>query len=252
MGGWAPLAAFLRRQRRWSNQLTPSPCTRPSLTLCNKQVTSFWQFIVLRMLTGIAVGGVFPLVFSLLGDLFPATQRSAMASLVQIAMGLGIGGGQMVAGTLGPMTNWRLPFVIVAAPAVLLALVMVLTTREPPRCGISHGFGCGAGSPIVEAAGRCAAATPLASLIPPQHNYALYSIERRGAFEEALKHQYAEGIAYEETISWAKARQALRAPSNWVLILQAVPGCLPWGVIQTYMNDYLSQVGGGGGVYGGY
>jgi hypothetical protein len=36
---------------------------------------------------------------------------------------------------------------------------------------------------------------------------------------------------------------ALRAPSNWVLVLQAVPGCLPWGVMQTYLNDYLSQVG---------
>lgn len=53
------------------------------------------------MLTGVAVGGVFPLIFSLLGDLFPASQRAAMASLVQIATGLGIGGGQMVAGLIG-------------------------------------------------------------------------------------------------------------------------------------------------------
>jgi hypothetical protein len=64
----------------------------------------------------------------------------------------------------------------------------------------------------------------------------------RGAFEEALRHQYAEGHAYEETISWAKAKQALRSPSNWVLITQAIPGCLPWGMMQTYFNDYLSQV----------
>ncbi|KAI8473562.1 MAG: major facilitator superfamily domain-containing protein, partial [Monoraphidium minutum] len=163
--------------------------------LCTYFVTTFWQFFALRMLTGVAVGGAFPLVFSLLADLFPATQRAAMASLVQIAMGLGIGVGQMVAGILGPATNWRLPFVLVAAPALLLALVMVLVTREPPR----------------------------------------------GAFEEALRHQYAEGVPYEETISWAKAKQALAAPSNWVLIWQAVPGCLPWGVMQTYLNDYLSQ-----------
>jgi MFS family permease len=42
-----------------------------------------------------AVGGCFPLVFSLLGDLFPVSQRSAMAALVQIAVGAGIGGGQV-------------------------------------------------------------------------------------------------------------------------------------------------------------
>ncbi|KIZ04154.1 major facilitator superfamily MFS-1 [Monoraphidium neglectum] len=163
--------------------------------LCTYFVTTFWQFLVLRMLTGVAVGGVFPLVFSLLGDLFPATQRAAMASLLQIATGLGIGAGQFIAGIVGPATNWRIPFVLVAAPALLLALIMVATTREPPR----------------------------------------------GAFEEALRHQYAEGHAYEETISWAKAKQALRSPSNWVLITQAIPGCLPWGMMQTYFNDYLSQ-----------
>ena len=96
-------------------------------------MTRFWQFLALRMMTGIAVGGVFPLVFSLLGDLFPATQRAAMASLVQIATGRGIGLGQLVAGVLGPVTNWRLPFVLVAAPALLLAVIMLATTREPPR-----------------------------------------------------------------------------------------------------------------------
>jgi MFS family permease len=67
-------------------------------------VTTFWQFLVLRMLTGVAVGGVFPLVFSLLGDLFPATQRAAMASLLQIATGLGIGAGQVRARA----PRWRL------------------------------------------------------------------------------------------------------------------------------------------------
>jgi hypothetical protein len=72
---------------------------------------------------------------------------------------------------------------------------------------------------------------------------ALSAAARRGAYEEALQHQIAEGGAYEETITWSKARAALRAPSNLVLILQAVPGCLPWGVIGAYLNDYFSQVG---------
>lgn len=26
-----------------------------------------------------------------------------------------------------------------------------------------------------------------------------------------------------------------------VLLLQGLPGCLPWGVIQTYITDYLHQ-----------
>lgn len=59
------------------------------------QVTELWQFFVVRMLTGISVGGCFPLVFSLLGDLFPVSQRAAMSAIVQIAVGGGIGGGQV-------------------------------------------------------------------------------------------------------------------------------------------------------------
>jgi MFS family permease len=47
------------------------------------------------MLTGIAVGGSFPLVFSLLGDLYPSSARAGMSAAVQIATGLGIGGGQV-------------------------------------------------------------------------------------------------------------------------------------------------------------
>lgn len=60
-----------------------------------RQVTELWQFFLVRMLTGISVGGCFPLVFSLLGDLFPVSQRAAMAAIVQIAVGGGIGGGQV-------------------------------------------------------------------------------------------------------------------------------------------------------------
>lgn len=61
-------------------------------------------------------------------------------------------------------------------------------------------------------------------------------------YEDALKGAISEGRPYDEHITWAKAKTALRARSNLLLILQAVPGCLPWGVIGTYLNDYLSQV----------
>jgi MFS family permease len=50
------------------------------------------------MLTGVAVGGIIPLVYSLLGDLFPITRRNAMAALVQMAIGAGISGGQVRGG----------------------------------------------------------------------------------------------------------------------------------------------------------
>lgn len=64
-------------------------------------VRNYWELLVLRLLTGISLGGIFPLVFSLLGDLFAPSQRAFVAALVQIAMGIGMSLGQLIAGVLG-------------------------------------------------------------------------------------------------------------------------------------------------------
>ena len=47
-------------------------------------VKRYWQLLVLRIMTGISVGGTFPLVFSLVGDLFYVTQRANVAAGVQV------------------------------------------------------------------------------------------------------------------------------------------------------------------------
>ncbi|CAG9464093.1 unnamed protein product [Pedinophyceae sp. YPF-701] len=96
-------------------------------------VTRFWQFFVLRLMTGLAVGGCFPLAFSLLSDLVPAQHRPLASSAVQLSTGAGLAVGQAIAGFLGPWVGWRVPFVVVGIPSVALAALMLLTVREPAR-----------------------------------------------------------------------------------------------------------------------
>ena len=64
-------------------------------------VRHYWQLLVLRLMTGVSLGGILPLILSLLGDLFPADQRSAVAALVQLSTGFGMAVGQMIAGFVG-------------------------------------------------------------------------------------------------------------------------------------------------------
>lgn len=64
-------------------------------------VKRYWQLLVLRIMTGISVGGTFPLVFSLVGDLFYVTQRANVAAGVQLATGIGFAAGQAIAGFVG-------------------------------------------------------------------------------------------------------------------------------------------------------
>ncbi len=66
-----------------------------------------------RVMTGISIGGSIPVIYSVLGDLYPANQRSAIAAVIATGTGLGMGIGQVIAGSLD---SWRLPFVIVAIP----------------------------------------------------------------------------------------------------------------------------------------
>jgi predicted MFS family arabinose efflux permease len=94
---------------------------------------TYEQFFWLRALTGLGIGGVFPLVYSLIGDYFQPRMRPAATAAFGLAMGLGIALGQGLAGFLSEIAGWRLPFLIVAAPNFVLAPLFLATIREPQR-----------------------------------------------------------------------------------------------------------------------
>ena len=53
---------------------------------------------------------------------------------------------------------------------------------------------------------------------------------------------YASGAyQYSERISLRKAAGLARTRSNLAVVLQGLPGSLPWGVLITFLNDFLSQ-----------
>lgn len=91
------------------------------------------EFFWMRALTGVGIGGASPLIYSLLGDLFPPAQRGRASSLFFLSSGIGIMAGQIMAGLVGPRLGWRLPFVLVAVPSLVLALVFFAFVREPAR-----------------------------------------------------------------------------------------------------------------------
>ena len=98
-------------------------------------VRGYGGLLAVRTLTGLAVGGVPPLLYSLVGDLWPPRHRAKATAAVQVALGAGLALGQVVAGFLGPLWGWRAPFVVVAAPSVGVAVLMLLTCPDPPRGG---------------------------------------------------------------------------------------------------------------------
>ncbi len=94
---------------------------------------SYTQLFWYRALTGIGLGGAMPIIYSLLGDYFPADRRAAASAVIGLAIGLGIALGQLLAGFLGPVYGWRLPFILVALPNFVLALLYSRLAKEPVR-----------------------------------------------------------------------------------------------------------------------
>lgn len=72
-------------------------------------VTRFWELLVVRIATGISLGGTMPLVFSLMADLFHESQRPTVAAGVQLALGLGLAMGQAIAAFAGGAPTLQKP-----------------------------------------------------------------------------------------------------------------------------------------------
>ncbi len=110
------------------------PCMATALA------TDYRWFFALRILTGIGVGATFPLVFSMIGDLFDSKRRSMATAVVTTAIAVGnilgiVLGGYTVGIPAGQFTGWRLSFLLASAPNVILIILFALLVPEPARGG---------------------------------------------------------------------------------------------------------------------
>lgn len=114
--------------------------------------TSFWQLFLARAGVGAAEACLAPAGFSLIADYFSRQRLPRAMSVFMLGPSLG-GGLALIAGgvvigsaatlaqwfpLLSGLATWQLTFVMVGAPGLLLAAVL-LTVREPPRVSAGKG-----------------------------------------------------------------------------------------------------------------
>ena len=100
--------------------------------------TSFMTLFLARMGVGIGEAGGSPPSQSLVSDYFPPERRALALGVLYLYIPLGFVVGFALGGWLGETLGWRLAFVAIGLPGVLLAIVLRLTLAEPPR-GFSEG-----------------------------------------------------------------------------------------------------------------
>ncbi len=94
---------------------------------------NFWQLFLMRAGVGVGEAGGSPPAHSIISDIFPANKRATALSIYS----LGIYGGSLIGyvagGYLASAFSWRVAFVVVGLPGVLLAFLIRFLIHEPPR-----------------------------------------------------------------------------------------------------------------------
>ncbi|TFH39844.1 MAG: MFS transporter, partial [Chrysiogenales bacterium] len=106
------------------------PCLLTGFKFFTMDINSF---ILLRVLTGIGIGGIYPISFSLISDYFREEHRATASAWLGVAWALGAMAGQSLAGYLTNSYGWRIAFILAAAPNFPLAIAFAFYAREPER-----------------------------------------------------------------------------------------------------------------------
>ena len=105
--------------------------------LCGAAYNYLTLFIA-RSATGVGEAGGSPPSHSLISDYFPVSQRATALAVYAMSVPIGTSIGSVASGWGNVYLGWRMTFVMVGLPGLLVALLVWLTIKEPPR-GYSDG-----------------------------------------------------------------------------------------------------------------
>jgi predicted MFS family arabinose efflux permease len=94
---------------------------------------SIGSFALLRVLSGIGLGGIYPVTYSILADFFKEEHRATASAWITLAWSIGAVLGVSLAGYLTNIHGWRISFILIGAPNIPLALFFALYARDPER-----------------------------------------------------------------------------------------------------------------------
>lgn len=186
-----------------------------------------------------------------------------------------------VAGFLGPTFGWRLPFLIVSVPALCCAATVLFTVQDPERGGMEQAFlemketmrntmdenddhmefmptsrtaqketemkqlnstsasddgnNFNTLTPLSPAGGRRRSNDSQQIKVGEENSCEKGPL--RALKSSALQQFYRNAI--QPTMK--SMRVLLSTPTVTLSFLQGPPGCLPWGIVNTYLNDFLAE-----------
>jgi predicted MFS family arabinose efflux permease len=95
--------------------------------------TGFVSLFLTRVGVGVGEAGGMPPSYSMIADYFPPERRATAMAVFGMGIPFGVLTGFLLGGWVNEFFGWRSAFMVVGIPGVLLALLVGITLREPPR-----------------------------------------------------------------------------------------------------------------------
>ena len=127
-----PIAAWADRSSR-RNVLALAVAMWSGMTALCGAAVNFTMLFAARIGTAIGEAGGSPPSHSLISDYFPKSTRGTAFSIFALAVPFGTALGSAVGGWGNQHFGWRVTFVLVGLPGIVLALLVRFTVIEPPR-----------------------------------------------------------------------------------------------------------------------
>jgi len=133
-----PIARLVERYSRVAI-LSMSVAFFSGMSMLCGTAQNFWHLLGFRVGVGAGEAGLQPSVVSLISDHFSPARRSAALTVAMLGLPFGSLLGALGGGLIAEHLSWRIAFIVVGAPGLIVALLVWLTLREPPR-GFSDGL----------------------------------------------------------------------------------------------------------------
>lgn len=127
-----PMAMWADRHNR-RNLITFSVFTWSFMTALCGAAQNFMQLLLFRIGVGVGEAGSNPPSHSMIADLYPLKQRATAMAIFGTGINWGILIGFLVGGWINEWYGWRVAFVVVGLPGILIAALVRFTVKEPPR-----------------------------------------------------------------------------------------------------------------------
>ena len=127
-----PIARYADRSNR-RNIVAASAGLWSFMTAISGFVQNYTLLLLARIGVGIGEAGGSPPSHSIVSDIFPKEQRASALSFYSTGVNLGIMFGFLFGGWLNEYFGWRVAFLVVGVPGIILAGIVYTTVPEPIR-----------------------------------------------------------------------------------------------------------------------